>query len=68
MVSILHFFFKLLIIWSKLIEEFFSGICQRDISIFYNHIEKEKFDIQTDIKSLFMEKIKNEFPPDNCMK
>ncbi|XP_014213031.1 cell division cycle protein 123 homolog [Copidosoma floridanum] len=37
------------------------GICQRDTSQYYKHIETEKYDIQRDIKSLFTEKIKNNF-------
>ncbi|XP_001599958.1 cell division cycle protein 123 homolog [Nasonia vitripennis] len=41
------------------------GICQRDISQYYRHIENEKYDIQRDIKSLFMEKIKDKFSVDN---
>ncbi|XP_003701549.2 translation initiation factor eIF2 assembly protein isoform X2 [Megachile rotundata] len=38
------------------------GISQRDISQYYTYNDSEKYNIQTDIKSLFMERIKGRFP------
>lgn len=43
-----------------------QGICQRDVSQYYKHIDNDKYDIQKDIKSLFTETIKKRFSPDNC--
>lgn len=37
------------------------GICQRDVSQYYRHIENEKYDIQQDIRSFFAERIQNRF-------
>ncbi|KAL7307396.1 hypothetical protein TKK_0000580 [Trichogramma kaykai] len=37
------------------------GICQRDTSQYHEYIEKEKYDITQDIKSLFEEKIMDKF-------
>ncbi|XP_034944748.1 cell division cycle protein 123 homolog [Chelonus insularis] len=41
------------------------GICQRDVSQYHQYIENEKYNIQTDIISLFRERIKNRFKLDN---
>ncbi|XP_076175687.1 translation initiation factor eIF2 assembly protein [Ptiloglossa arizonensis] len=41
------------------------AISQRDISQYYSHNESEKYNIQIDIKSLFMEHIKDKFPLNN---
>ncbi|XP_071863453.1 translation initiation factor eIF2 assembly protein [Bombus fervidus] len=41
------------------------AISQRDISQYHSYNESEKYNIQTDIKSLFMERIKNRFPLNN---
>ncbi|XP_076276157.1 translation initiation factor eIF2 assembly protein [Lasioglossum baleicum] len=38
------------------------AISQRDISQYHSYNESEKYNIRTDIKSLFMEHIKNRFP------
>ncbi|XP_071560124.1 translation initiation factor eIF2 assembly protein [Temnothorax nylanderi] len=38
------------------------AISQRDISQYHSSNESEKYDIQTDIKSLFLERIKGRFP------
>ncbi|XP_031832423.1 translation initiation factor eIF2 assembly protein isoform X2 [Nomia melanderi] len=38
------------------------AISQRDISQYHSYNESEKYNIQTDIKSLFMERIKDKFP------
>lgn len=38
------------------------GISQRDISQYYSYNDSEKYNIQIDIKSLFMERIKGRFP------
>ncbi|XP_018339835.1 PREDICTED: cell division cycle protein 123 homolog [Trachymyrmex septentrionalis] len=38
------------------------AISQRDISQYHSSNEPEKYDIQTDIKSLFFERIKDRFP------
>lgn len=43
-----------------------SGICQRDASQYYKYIENEKYDIQRDIKSLFLEKVKDQFTLNDC--
>ncbi|XP_011502242.1 PREDICTED: cell division cycle protein 123 homolog [Ceratosolen solmsi marchali] len=42
-----------------------AGISQRDIFQYYRHIENEKYDIQKDIKSMFMEKVKDKYPANN---
>ncbi|CAK9819867.1 Cell division cycle protein 123 homolog [Anthophora plagiata] len=47
------------------IEKELIAISQRDISQYYSYNESEKYNIQTDIKSLFMERIKDRFPLDN---
>ncbi|XP_029034365.1 cell division cycle protein 123 homolog [Osmia bicornis bicornis] len=39
-----------------------TAISQRDISQYHSYNDSEKFNIQTDIKSLFMERIKDRFP------
>ncbi|CAG5100820.1 Similar to CDC123: Cell division cycle protein 123 homolog (Macaca fascicularis) [Cotesia congregata] len=41
------------------------GICQRDVTQYHQYIENEKYSIQTDIKSLFRERIKDRFQLDN---
>lgn len=41
------------------------GICQRDVSQYYKHIEYEKYNIQKDITTLFNERIKNRFKLEN---
>lgn len=51
---------------NHLILSIFIGICQRDVSQYYKYIENEKYDIQRDIKSLFLEKIKDKFYLDDC--
>lgn len=43
-----------------------AAISQRDISQYHSYNESEKYNIQTDIKSLFMERIKERFPLNNC--
>lgn len=57
-----------MIIYNELIFyfEFFPAISQRDISQYHSYNESEKYNIQTDIKSLFMERIKDRFPLNNC--
>ncbi|XP_012277291.1 cell division cycle protein 123 homolog [Orussus abietinus] len=37
------------------------GICQRDVSQYYKHMELEKYDIQRDINTLFLEHVKDRF-------
>ncbi|XP_015434001.1 PREDICTED: cell division cycle protein 123 homolog [Dufourea novaeangliae] len=44
------------------IENELIAISQRDISQYHSYNESEKYNIQTDIKSLFMERIKDRFP------
>lgn len=44
----------------------FLAISQRDISQYHSYNESEKYNIQTDIKSLFTERIKDKFPLANC--
>lgn len=41
------------------------AISQRDISQYHSYNEAEKYDIQTDIKTLFTEHIKDKFPLNN---
>ncbi|XP_015599767.1 cell division cycle protein 123 homolog [Cephus cinctus] len=41
------------------------GISQRDLSQCYSYIEAEKYGIQQDIKSIFMERIKHRFNAEN---
>ncbi|XP_078049626.1 translation initiation factor eIF2 assembly protein [Augochlora pura] len=41
------------------------AISQRDISQYHSYNESEKYNIRTDIKSLFMEHIKDRFPLDD---
>ncbi|XP_033342060.2 translation initiation factor eIF2 assembly protein isoform X1 [Megalopta genalis] len=41
------------------------AISQRDISQYHSYNESEKYNIRTDIKSLFMEHIKDKFPLDD---
>ncbi|KAG5341329.1 CD123 protein, partial [Acromyrmex charruanus] len=41
------------------------AISQRDISQYHSSNESQKYDIQTDIKSLFLERIKGRFPLHN---
>ncbi|XP_051171244.1 cell division cycle protein 123 homolog [Leptopilina boulardi] len=41
------------------------GICQRDVSQYYKHIEYEKYNIQKDITTLFNERIKDRFKLQN---
>ncbi|XP_054000330.1 cell division cycle protein 123 homolog [Hylaeus anthracinus] len=41
------------------------AISQRDISQYHSYNESEKYNIQIDIKSLFMERIKDRFPLSN---
>lgn len=43
-----------------------SGISQRDLSQYHKYMETEKYNIQTDIKSFFNEKIKNKFELNTC--
>ncbi|OAD53503.1 hypothetical protein WN48_09843 [Eufriesea mexicana] len=52
--------FRCFVIQNELI-----AISQRDISQYYSYNESEKYNIQIDIKSLFMEHIKNMFPLNN---
>ncbi|XP_076675659.1 translation initiation factor eIF2 assembly protein isoform X2 [Andrena cerasifolii] len=47
------------------IENELTAISQRDISQYHSYNESEKYNIQIDIKSLFMERIKNRFPLSN---
>ncbi|XP_076237249.1 translation initiation factor eIF2 assembly protein [Calliopsis andreniformis] len=47
------------------VENELIAISQRDISQYYSYNESEKYNIQTDIKSLFMERIKGRFPLSN---
>lgn len=52
--------FRCFVIQNELI-----AISQRDISQYHSYNESEKYNIQTDIKSLFMERIKDRFPLNN---
>ncbi|XP_043465031.1 cell division cycle protein 123 homolog [Leptopilina heterotoma] len=47
------------------IENELVGICQRDVSQYYRHIESEKYNIQKDITTLFNERIKDRFKLQN---
>ncbi|XP_076760808.1 translation initiation factor eIF2 assembly protein [Xylocopa sonorina] len=47
------------------IEKELIAISQRDISQYHSYNETEKYNIQTDIKSLFMERIRDRFPLNN---
>ena len=47
------------------IENELTAISQRDISQYHSYNESEKYNIQIDIKSLFMERIKDRFPLSN---
>ncbi|CAL7937204.1 unnamed protein product [Xylocopa violacea] len=47
------------------IENELIAISQRDISQYHSYNETEKYNIRTDIKSLFMERIRDRFPLNN---
>ncbi|KAG7199970.1 hypothetical protein KM043_014398 [Ampulex compressa] len=47
------------------VEKELVGISQRDISQYHSYNESEKYNIQTDIKSLFNERIKDKFELNN---